>query len=215
MTNTRSTGLVGEAPPFMQGGGACGEMMRATDWSRTPVGPISGWPESLKTTIGTLLHSRHPMFLWWGPDLVQFYNDAYVPSFGQGKHPAAMGQRGADCWQEIWPIIWPQIDDAMSLGKASWNEDHLVPIYRNGRLEEVYWTYGYSPVFREDGRVGGTLVVCTETTTRVIAARRLHTLGQIAEQTNAAISSDTIVEAAQRVFRIASADIAFSLLYLG
>ena len=73
----------------------------------------------MRTTVQTLLHSRHPMFLWWGPELVQFYNDAYLPSFGHGKHPVAMGQRGAECWQEIWPIIWPQIDDVMSRGKAS------------------------------------------------------------------------------------------------
>ena len=91
------------------------------------------------------------MFLWWGPELVQFYNDAYLPSLGIGKHPAAMGQRGTDCWQEIWPIIWPQIDDVMHRATPSWNEDHLVPIFRNGRIEEVYWTYGSSPVFRRAG----------------------------------------------------------------
>src|SRR4051794_16584455 len=117
-------------PPFMSGGGPCAALMRSVDWAATPVGPIESWPGSLKTTIGTLLHSRHPMFLWWGPDLIQFYNDAYVPSFGVGKHPTAMGQRGADCWQEIWPIISPQIDDVMHRATASWNEDQLVPIFR-------------------------------------------------------------------------------------
>ena len=78
----------------MEGGGISGALMRSVDWASTPLGPVEGWPESLKTTVGTLLHSRHPMFLWWGPDLIQFYNDAYLPSFGVGKHPAAMGQRG-------------------------------------------------------------------------------------------------------------------------
>ena len=103
-------------PAFMAGGGQAGELMRATDWAATPVGDSAAWPASLKTAVGILLHSRHPMFLWWGPELIQFYNDAYLPSFGNGKHPAAMGQRGAECWQEIWPIIWPQIDDVMSRG---------------------------------------------------------------------------------------------------
>lgn len=123
-----------------------------------------------------ILHSRQPMFLWWGEELIQLYNDAYLPSFGVGKHPAAMGQRGRDCWQEIWPIIWPQIDDVMSRGKASWNEDALVPIFRNGRLEDVYWTYGYSPVYDDVGGIGGTLVVCTESTGRVVAERALRAM---------------------------------------
>src|SRR5437868_8720651 len=127
----------------LHAGGEMGALVRGFDWSKTPLGPLETWPASLRTTVSTLLHSRQPMFLWWGPELIQFYNDAYTPSFGQGKHPAAMGQSGRECWGEIWPIIWPQIDDVLSRGKASWNEDQLVPILRNGRLEEVYWTYGY------------------------------------------------------------------------
>jgi signal transduction histidine kinase len=123
------------------------------------------------------------MFLWWGPELIQFYNDGYLPSFGHGKHPAAMGQRGADCWQEVWPIIHPQIVDVMERGKASWNENQLVPIYRNNRIEEVYWTYGYSPVLDETGGVGGVLVVCTETTPGVLAIRRLSSIRKLARIT--------------------------------
>jgi signal transduction histidine kinase/CheY-like chemotaxis protein len=118
-----------------------------------------------------LLHSRHPMFLWWGPDLIQIYNDAYLPSFGVGKHPAAMGQPGRTCWPEIWDIIGPQIDAVMRRGAPSWHEDALVPIFRNGAIEDVYWTYGYSPVFDDDGSIAGTLVVCTETTARMRAQR--------------------------------------------
>src|SRR4029077_2052419 len=98
-----------------------------------------------------------------------------------GKHPAAMGQRGRDCWPEIWSIIGPQIDDVMRRAVPSWNEDQLVPILRNGRIEDVYWTYGYSPIFDETGAVGGTLVVCTETTARVIAERRLGLLRSLGD----------------------------------
>ena len=161
-----------------------------------------------------ILHSRHPMFLWWGPELIQFYNDAYLPSFGQGKHPAAMGQRGADCWQEIWPIIGPQIDDVMSRARPSWHEDQLVPIYRNGHLEEVYWTYGYSPIFDESGAVGGTLVVCTETTTRVLSERRLRTMGALAEKMALATEPADVLRQAAEVFRGAAIDIPFALLYM-
>ncbi len=137
--------------PFLKGGGVSGKLARSLDWSRTPLGAPGGWPQSLKTIVGVVLQSRHPMFLWWGPELIQVYNDAYLPSFGADKHPAAMGQRGRDSWQEIWPIIWPQIDDVMSRGRSSWNQDQLVPVFRNGRLEEVYWTYGYSPVLDDQG----------------------------------------------------------------
>ena len=89
--------------PFLDGGGVSGNLARSVDWARTPLGRPDGWPQSLKTIVGVILQSRHPMFLWWGPELIQVYNDAYLPSFGAGKHPAAMGQRGRDCWQEIWP----------------------------------------------------------------------------------------------------------------
>ena len=146
--------------------------VRDFDWSLTPLGPPSQWSRSLKATVALLLNSRHPMFLWWGPQLTQIYNDAYVPSFGIGKHPAALGQPGEECWPEIWHIIGPQIADVMQRGIPSFHEDALVPIFRNGRIEDVYWTYGYSPVFDDDGSIGGTLVVCTETTGRVVAAQQ-------------------------------------------
>jgi signal transduction histidine kinase len=145
-------------------------LCRAFDWAATSLGPVEGWSHSLRTTVSTLLASRHPMFLWWGPELVQIYNDAYRPSFAEGgRHPRALGMRGAEFWTEIWDIIGPQIEGVMTRGEATWHEDQLVPIERNGRIEEVYWTYGYSPVFDDDGSIGGTLVVCTETTQRVLA----------------------------------------------
>lgn len=152
-------------------GGEMPQRILNFDWSGTPLGPIEAWPASLKTTVGIMLSSRQPMFLWWGPGLIQLYNDAYVPSFGLGKHPRALGQPGRECWGEIWPIIGPQIEDVLRLGKPCWFEDALVPILRNGQLEDVYWTYGYSPVFDESGRISGVLVICSETTTRVQAAQ--------------------------------------------
>jgi PAS domain S-box-containing protein len=157
---------------FIFGTGEMADLTRAFDWSQTPVGPIEHWPETLLVTVNTLLSSRHPMFLWWGKDLVQFYNDAYRPSIGADKHPSALGQNGIDCWPEIWPIIGPQIKAVMTEGHASWHEDQLVPIVRDGKLEDVYWTYGYSPVRDPSGTIRGTLVVCTETTRRFLAEQR-------------------------------------------
>jgi signal transduction histidine kinase len=156
------------------GTGEMADRTRAFDWSRTPVGAIENWPDALLITVNTLLGSRHPMFLWWGRELIQFYNDAYRPSLGKGKHPQALGQSGEESWTEIWPIIGPEIDGVMTRGEASWHENQLVPIFRNGRLEDVYWTYSYSPVRDAEGAIRGTLVVCTETTDSVLARRELQ-----------------------------------------
>ena len=156
------------------GTGEMADLTRAVDWSLTPVGPVEAWPEALLVTVNTLLASRHPMFLWWGAELIQFYNDAYRPSIREDKHPRAVGQPGKECWPEIWPIIGPQIEAVMTRGEASWHENQLVPIFRNGKLEDVYWTYGYSPVRNVTGEICGTLVVCTETTGSVSAKRQLQ-----------------------------------------
>ncbi len=203
-------------PPFMAGAGEAATLMRRVDWSQTGVGPVDGWPASLRTTVGLLLGSRHPMFLFWGDDHVCFYNDAYLPSFGVGKHPKAMGQRGVDCWEEIWPVIWPQIDDVRSRGIASFNEDQLIPIIRNGHLEEVYWTYGYSPVYGDTGSIDGTLVVCTETTARVVTQRRLHSLQKLSDALLPAVDTAALLGlAADQLGGSTTGDIAFVMVYSG
>jgi signal transduction histidine kinase len=153
--------------------GEMAERTRAFDWSETPVGCIEQWPELLLTTVNTLLGSRQPMFLWWGEELIQFYNDGYRPSLGADKHPSALGQRGQECWPEIWHVIGPLIEDVMERGKPYWSEDQLIPIYRDGKLEDVYWTFSYSPVWDARGKIRGTLVVCSETTRRVLAEKEV------------------------------------------
>jgi signal transduction histidine kinase/ActR/RegA family two-component response regulator len=203
-----------DPPPwFLQGGGISGATARAVRWEETPLGGPDGWPATLKTTLATMFRARQPMFLWWGQDLIQFYNDAYLPSFGNGKHPRAMGQAGRECWQEIWPIIGPQIDDAMERGIASWNEDSLVPILRNGRNEEVYWTYTYSPAFGETGAVEGTLVICTETTNRVLGERRAHMLHALVGETSVASDRTSLIARALETIGRATADIPFAGIY--
>ena len=153
---------------FLKNGGEMSKLIRSTDWSKNPVGPVNTWPQSLRTTISIILNSKFPMFLFWGADLICFYNDAYRPSLGNnGKHPAALGQKGKDCWPEIWEFIKPLIDQVLSGGAASWNEDQLLPIYRNGQIEEVYWTFSYSAVNDESGKPAGVFVTCSETTDKV------------------------------------------------
>lgn len=154
---------------FLAGGGEMGELTRQKDWSKTPVGPPETWPQSLRTTLSIILNSKFPMFLWWGPELTCFYNDAYRPSLGEnGKHPSILGQRAEDAWPEIWSIIKPLINQVLAGGEATWSENQLIPIYRNGTLEDVYWTFSYSPVKDEMDKVTGVLVTCSETTPQVV-----------------------------------------------
>ncbi len=168
-----------QKPCQIIGEGEMAERIRGFDWGRTQVGRVETWSDTLLTTVNLLLASRHPMFLFWGPELIQFYNDSYRPSIRADKHINAIGQRGFECWPEIWPIIGPQIDAVMQ-GGATFHSNQLVPINRNGRLEEVFWTYSYNPVRAKDGSVQGTLVICTETTEQVLSERRLRTLLAIA-----------------------------------
>ncbi len=158
---------------FLAGGGEMGALTRAYDWSATPLGKPEIWPQSLRTAVRILLNTNHPMFIWWGPELIQFYNDAYRQTMGPERHPSALGQRGRGCWEEIWPIIGPQIEQVMSGGGATWHENQLVPVTRHGRVEQVYWTYGYSPIDEGD-RVGGVLVVCRDVTKDYLAAAALR-----------------------------------------
>lgn len=158
---------------FLFGGGEMGALTRAFDWASTPLGPPAGWPQSLKTAVRLLLTSQHPMFIWWGPELIQFYNDAYRQTLGPERHPSALGQRGRDCWEEIWHIIGPQIDYVMAGKGATWHVDQLVPVTRHGRREDVWWTYGYSPIDEANG-VGGVLVVCTDVTAQHVLTDELR-----------------------------------------
>jgi PAS domain S-box-containing protein len=158
---------------FLAGGGEMGALTRAYDWSANPLGAPETWPQSLRTAVRILLNTNHPMFIWWGPKLIQFYNDAYRQTMGPERHPGALGQGGRECWAEIWDIIGPQIEQVMSGGGATWHENQLVPVTRHGRLEQVYWTYGFSPIDEDDG-IGGVLVVCRDVTREYLAANALR-----------------------------------------
>lgn len=152
-----------------------GEITRQKDWSASTMGLPDTWPKSIKPILSLLLNSRFPMFLFWGPEYLCFYNDAYRPSLGkEGKHPMILGMKGKEAWPEIWDTIHPLLDQVRTGGKSTWAENQLIPIYRNGRVEEVYWTFGYSPVKDEDGHIAGVFVTCTETTDSVIGLKKLE-----------------------------------------
>jgi PAS domain S-box-containing protein len=163
-----------DADPLFDGPGEMRALCRAFDWASTSLGPPADWPVSLRTLVGIVLGSRNPMFLFWGPDLIQFYNDAYRPSLGgagspESRHPRALGMRGRDFWTDIWDAIGPQIEQVMTTGEATWHQDQYLPIERDGRLDDVWWTYSYGPAHDDDGGINGVLVVCQETTARVRA----------------------------------------------
>jgi PAS domain S-box-containing protein len=173
---------------FLQGGGEMGALLRAHDWSATPIGPPENWPQPLRTMVGLLLSSAQPMYIWWGPQLLCFYNDAYRRSIGPERHPRSLGQPGREVWAEIWHIIGPQIEQVLSGGGATSHQNVLVPITRHGRLEQVYWTYTYNPITDPSSKsgVGGVLVICNETTEQILAEQRstarLQQLADLFEQ---------------------------------
>lgn len=161
--------------PFLSYPGEMASIMREKDWSVTSLGSPETWPITLQIILGVVLHSKFPMFVWWGPELICFYNDAYRPSLGkEGKHPSILGKPAIEAWPEIWDIISPLIEQVMKGGEATWSEDQLVPIYRNGHIEDVYWTFSYSSIINDEGYPYGVLVTCVETTDKIISKRQLQ-----------------------------------------
>jgi PAS domain-containing protein len=208
MIETRQNAkLLSASLTFLNGGGEMGALIRAHDWSNSSLGHPENWPQPLRTAIRFLLNTGHPMYVWWGPDLLCFYNDAYRRSIGPERHPGSLGRPAREVWAEIWDIIGPQIDHVMMGRGATWQENALVPITRNGRLEEVYWTYSYGPIDDEaaPNGIGGILVVCTETTEQVVSRRRatedIERLAQLFQQAPGFVA---LLRGADHVFELAN-----------
>lgn len=159
---------------FLSGGGEMGAIIQSFDWSKTSLGVPEHWPSSLCTTLGIVLHSAFPMFLFWGEEHICFYNDSFRPSLGtEGKHPA-IGKKGKEVWEEIWEFIGPLVKQVMTTAKPVWFEDQFLNFYRNGQMEDIYWTFSYSPVFGENGKVSGVFVTCMETTKQVAFRKKVE-----------------------------------------
>ncbi|MFC4150259.1 PAS domain S-box protein [Micromonospora mangrovi] len=160
-------------------GGEMGAAIAAHDWSATPLGPIEQWPSSLRTAVMICLHSRFPILLWWGDELVMLHNDAYLPILGASKRDA-LGRPGAQVWPEVWDVIGPMLTDVLAGRGATWNQDQLLLLDRNGFIEECYFTFSYSPIVDESGTPGGVFTAVTETTDEVVGDRRLRLLSALA-----------------------------------
>jgi two-component sensor histidine kinase len=198
-------------PAFLLGGGEMGARIRAFDWSKTVLGPPHGWPASLKTALRIMLASRQPMWVWWGPDLINFYNDAYLSIIG-GKHPAALGRPARIVWAEIWHQIKDRIGAAMA-GEASYSEAELLVMHRNGYDEETYYTFSFSPVPGDDDRIGGLVCANTDDTERVIGARRLALLRDLAMRAADAARIEDVYRLSAQSLATDGRDIPFALLY--
>ena len=156
------------------------ERIAAFDWERTALGSQRMWPSSLRLMVGVALRTRFPMLIFWGPDLTQIYNDAFVPILG-ARHPAALGQYARDCWPEIWDAIGPLLTGAFEAGTPAWGEDWPLTLRRNGYPEATNFTFSYSQ-FGEAGEAGGVLCTCVETTKAVRRAGEFRVVTERLEQ---------------------------------
>src|ERR1700735_793759 len=199
---------------WVRGGGALGQLVREFDWTKTPLGAIEGWPQSLKTVVRVLLTSRFAMWMSWGPELTFLYNDDYARMTLGKKHPWALGKPSQEVWKEIWDDIGPRIRGVLESGEATWDEALLLFLERSGYREETYHTFSYSPLSGDDGTVAGHLCVVTEETDRIIGERRLKTLRSLAGELSKTITEEEVVSCIARCLGENQKDLPFTLLYL-
>jgi serine phosphatase RsbU (regulator of sigma subunit) len=188
-------------------------MVLEHDWAATDLGPEEHWSQTLRSAVAICLNSQFPMLLMWGPELVMIYNDGYAPILGR-RHPEALGGRVPEVWPDVWADIEPMIDDVRA-GGGTFVEDMPLVMTRYGFDEETYFTFAYSPVVEPGGEVVGILDTVVDTTTRVLAARRLGILQELGSLPRSVHGNTEEAAAATiRVLAEARADCPFALVYL-
>jgi PAS domain S-box-containing protein len=158
---------------LVHGNSRMAEAVRTYDWSLTALGRIEDWSEALLFSANLMLSCAFPSLIFWGKDFVQLYNDAFVPLLAE-RHPSGLGQTAQDCWWDAWSIVGPNLERVMNHGETVFHQDTVVPILRDGRLQDVRWTYSYSPIFGKSGDALGVFVVCQDITREVAAAEELR-----------------------------------------
>ncbi len=156
---------------FLMGGGEMGVLMRAHDWSATPLGPPGAWPQPLKTLVSVMLGSTQPMFVVWGSERTLLYNGPYSQVLGD-KHPSAFGRGFLQVWQAIRADLLPIVEEAYA-GRPVHMDDIELIMERKGYPEETHFAFSYTPVRGEDGVVTGFFCPCVEITEQVLAERRM------------------------------------------
>jgi signal transduction histidine kinase/CheY-like chemotaxis protein len=198
------------------GGGEMGALMRAFDWTATPLGSPETWSPTLQTMTRMLLGNSFPMLLWWGPDFIQLYNDAYIPVLGE-KHPGrALGQPFHECWAEVYGVLGPLADGPYQGGPATWIEDIPVELNRYSYKEEAHFTISYSPVPDPSvvSGIGGVLAIVHEISAKVVGDRRTLALRDLASRAVAASTAEEACVEAARTLAADCKDVPFALVYL-
>lgn len=199
--------------PTFNNGSELGRLVSAFDWSTTPLGPLERWPISLRTAVHLVLDSRHPMWMSWGPRATFLYNYAYVQVLGPAKHPWALGRPAEEVWAEIWDVCGPLADKVFRHGEASFVDDVQLFMSRGDFLEETYYSFSYSPIRDETGHVAGLFCPSAETTHKVLNARRLRTLSELAAKALVERSVETACASAIDTLAKNPEDVPFALLY--
>lgn len=156
------------------------ERVAAYDWSKTPLGPIVSWPLNLRTAVDICLNTRFPMRVWWGKELINIYNDAYVIVLG-ARHPEALGQPASKLWSDVWSTVYPQVHAVMERGESTWSQRFKLEMEWKGVRRDVWLTWSYSPIRDADGAVQGMVCIATEDAVHILAERERQ---QLASQTN-------------------------------
>ncbi|GAB3826265.1 hypothetical protein GCM10028895_36920 [Pontibacter rugosus] len=197
---------------FFRGGGEMGNLIRQLNWESTSLGPVESWPQSLRTAVSIMLSSKIPMMIHWGPELIHFYNDGYA-TIMQTKHPGALGEPAYPWWSEMWDFLTP-IFDKVKAGETTYFKDQLVLPNRSGFLEEAYFTFSHSPIYDEDGEVGGIYATAIETTTDVVNQRRLAMLSHLAAHSTQIRKPAATCQAVTESLATNPQDVPFALIYL-
>src|SRR5580698_11198840 len=199
----------------LRAAGEMGELVRSLDWSATPLGAPENWSPALRAVVPILLANRFPQLLWWGPEYISIYNDAYRPILGR-KHPWGLGRPVRDCWSEVWDVLQPLIDTPFKGGPATWSEDIELQINRAGFIEETHFTVAYSAVPDDTvpGGIGGVLATVHEITEKVVGQRRITILRDLGACTAEARTAEEACVISAAMLRPHIKDVPFALLYV-
>jgi PAS domain S-box-containing protein len=196
---------------FLTGDSDMAAQILGRDWSDTPLGPISSWPQSLRTTVSLCLASNFPINIIWGPQHIQIYNDGYRVLCGE-KHPASLGMDYTECWASAWSALSAPFE-AASQGRTSFLENQRMFLFRNGYLEETFFTFSLSPIRDESGNIGGLFHPVTETTASMLSERRTRALRDLTAQLGNADSRAGLCRQLAQTLAQFELDLPFVLLY--